>query len=291
MIIPPIQIGCDLRYSVSAPTSFLFNVAAARTAHQTISDETLQLTPNLHYDFGTVGIEATSVYRLTVDPCDLQLQYRATVTLCPELYAASGIIETEYALLPNDVLTYLNPSRYCESDRLTHFALRMFGNVKPGRSKVMAICDWIYDNLDYQAGSTDASSSACDVLIQRVGVCRDYAHLAIALCRALCIPARYVSGYALALQPPDFHGFFEAYLGSRWYLFDATRMAPVEGFVRIGTGRDAAHTSFATIIGAATLTSITVWAEQATLNNQISHQSATHTAVSTAENNEHSIAK
>lgn len=289
--MPSIQIGCDLTYSVIAPTSFLFNVAAARTAYQAISDETLQLTPNSYYEIGTLGIEVITVYRLTVDPCDLQLHYHATVSLCPELYDTSGIIETGYAQLPIEVLTYLNPSRYCESDRLTHFAMRMFGNAEPGLSKVMAICDWINDNLDYQAGSTGVSSSACDVLIQRVGVCRDYAHLAIALCRALCIPARYVSGYALALQPPDFHGFFEAYLGSRWYLFDATHMAPVEGFVRIGTGRDAADTSFATIIGAATLTSIAVWAEQTPLNNQIPYQSATQAAVSTADINENSIAK
>jgi transglutaminase-like putative cysteine protease len=182
--------------------------------------------------------------------------------------------------LPNEVLTYLNPSRYCESDRLTHFALRIFGDIEPGFSRVTAICDWIHNNLDYQSGSSGESTSACDVLIQRLGVCRDYAHLAIALCRALCIPARYVSGYALALQPPDFHGFFEAYLGTRWYLFDATRMAPVEGFIRIGTGRDAADASFATIIGEAKLTYMAVWAEQA-VSNPTPLQSAPKSAVST----------
>jgi len=156
----------------------------------------------------------------------------------------------------------------------------MFGNVEPGFSRVTAICDWINNNLDYQAGSTGESTSACDVLIQRVGVCRDYAHLAIALYRALCIPARYISGYAVALQSPDFHGFFEAYLRSRWYLFDATQMAPVEGFVRIGTGRDAADASFATIIGEATLTTLAVWVKH-TAPNQITNQPVLQTAVST----------
>jgi transglutaminase-like putative cysteine protease len=117
-------------------------------------------------------------------------------------------------------------------------------------------------------------------LIQCVGVCRDYAHLAIALCRALCIPARYISGYAVALQPPDFHGFFETYLRSRWYLFDATRMSPIEGFVRIGTGRDAADASFATIIGSATLTHMVVWAEQR-VPNLISNQPVSGVAAST----------
>jgi len=275
-----IQVGCDLTYSVTNPTSFLFNVAVARTRHQIISGETLWLNPNIQYEASSLGMEDIQVYRLTVEPCDLQLQYRATVELRPEIYDTSGIIETGYSQLPNDVLPYLNPSRYCESDRLTHFALRMFGNVEPGFSRVTAICDWINNNLDYEPGSTGESTSACDVLIQRVGVCRDYAHLAIALCRALCIPARYISGYAVALQPPDFHGFFEAYLGSRWYLFDATRMAPIEGFVRIGTGRDAADASFATIIGEATLTYMAVWAEQ-TAPSQVTNQAVLKSAVST----------
>ena len=275
-----IQVGCDLIYSVTNPTSFLFNVAVARAGHQIINAGSLWLNPNIQYDASTLGTEDIQVYRLTVEPCDLQLQYRATAELRPEIYDTSGIIETGYSQLPNEVLPYLNPSRYCESDRLTHFALRMFGNVEPGFSRVTAICDWINNNLDYQSGSTGESTSACDVLIQRVGVCRDYAHLAIALCRALCIPARYISGYAVALQPPDFHGFFEAYLGARWYLFDATRMAPVEGFVRIGTGRDAADASFATIIGEATLSYMAVWAEQ-TAPNQIFNQSVLQSAVST----------
>lgn len=275
-----IQVGCDLRYSVTAPTSFLFNVAAARTAHQAISEETVRLTPAIQYEAGSLGTEAIQVYRLAVEPCEFYFQYRANVDLRPEIYDTSGIVETRYAQLPYDVLPYLNPSRYCESDRLTHFAMRTFGNVPPGFSRVTAICDWINSHLDYQPGSSGASTSACDVLIQRVGVCRDYAHLAIALCRALCIPARYVSGYAVALQLPDFHGFFEAYLGSRWYLFDATRMAPLEGFVRIGTGRDAADASFATIIGEATLTTMAVWAEQ-TAPGPIPDPLASQTAVST----------
>jgi transglutaminase-like putative cysteine protease len=276
-----IQVGCDLTYSVTKPTSFLFNVAAARTQHQTIFEETLHLSPSIWYETSSLGSEDAYVYRLTVEPCDLQLQYRAIVELRPEFYDTSGIIETGYSLLPNEVLPYLNPSRYCESDRLSYFALRTFGDIAPGFSRVTAICDWTNSNLDYRSGSTGETTSACDVLIQRVGVCRDYAHLAIALCRALCIPARYISGYAVALQPPAFHGFFEAYLGSRWYLFDATRMAPVEGFVRIGTGRDAADASFAIVIGEATLTYMSVWAAEQTTINQLTNQVVPHSAVST----------
>lgn len=257
-----ILIGCDLTYSITSPSNFLFNIAAARTTQQCITNEILQLTPDIAVESNHYGTEGIQVYRLSSLPGELSLHYEATVCLSPETYASEGINAcSDYTQLPSEILSYLNPSRYCESDRLSQFALRQFGKIQPSYTQVMAICDWIHEQIDYQAGSSNSSTSACDVLIQRVGVCRDFAHLGIALCRALCIPARYVSGYAVALQPPDFHGLFEAYIGSRWYLFDATRMAQLESIVRIGTGRDAADTSFATIIGVATLTTMSVWAK------------------------------
>ena len=117
----------------------------------------------------------------------------------------------------------------------------------------------MYQHIEYLPGTTNASSGACEVLLQRAGVCRDFAHLSISLCRSLGIPARYVSAYAPGLDPPsDFHGVFEAYLGGRWYFFDATRMAPLNSLVRISTARDAADASFATIVGKASLTNMQV---------------------------------
>ena len=212
---------------------------------------------------------------------ELTLRYQAKVILNPVVDNPPQIPETDHPALPEEALPYLNPSRYCESDRLAAFALAEFGSLDRGYSRVVAICEWTYNHLKYVSGSTNASTGACDVLILRSGVCRDYAHLAIALCRALCIPARYVSGYAVALEPPDFHGFFEAYLGDHWYLFDATRLAPVEGLVRIGMGRDAADVPFATIIGAATLVKKVVSAEE--LTEEIPRQApADESAVSTA---------
>ena len=116
-----------------------------------------------------------------------------------------------------------------------------------------AICNWIYGNVDYISGTTDALTSAFDTVTQRAGVCRDFAHLGIALCRAMGIPARYVSAYAWRLSPPDFHAVFEAYLdgpgGGAWYLFDPTRMTGADGLVRIGIGRDAADVAFCSIFG------------------------------------------
>ncbi|MGE3538782.1 MAG: transglutaminase family protein [Candidatus Tectimicrobiota bacterium] len=259
-----INVGCELRYHVHTSSSFLFHVAAAQTAHQTVRQEHFTVTPQAPYTVDNIGSEGNRVLRLQTKAGDLTLRYEASVELAPEIEAKPSIAESEYPELPNEVLPYLNPSRYCESDRLLRLVRKEFGHLTPGYGRVVALCDWTYNNLDYIAGSTDARSSACDVLIQRAGVCRDYAHLAIALCRALCIPARYVSGYAVGLTPPDFHGFFEAFLESRWYLFDATRMAPRDGFVRIGTGRDAVDTPFATIIGAATLQQMTVSATELT---------------------------
>lgn len=259
-----IRVACELRYRVTAPTSFLFNVAVANTTHQAVRQEHFTIVPYAEYTVENVGEEGNRVVRLQAKVGDFSLQYQATVTLEPEVDDPPTIMEAEHPELPSEVLPYLNPSRYCESDRLLRLAGKEFGEIAPGYSRVAAICDWTHARLDYVAGSTDARSSACDVLVQRAGVCRDFAHVALTLCRALSIPARYVSGYAVGLNPPDFHGFFEAYLGTRWYLFDATRMAPRDGLVRIGTGRDAADAAFATVIGAATLKDMTVSAQELT---------------------------
>jgi transglutaminase-like putative cysteine protease len=258
-----VSISSELVYTVDSPSSFVFNIAAASTDYQKTVEDNLTISPSVDSewfqlnDFGCRGL------LLQVEPCELSITYRATVELSPETEQLMYLNEVEHKKLPTSILPFLNPSRYCESDRLGRFAWKEFGQLQSGYSRVDEICNWVNAHIDYVAGSTDASSSACDVLIQRAGVCRDFAHVSIALCRALGIPARYVSGYAVGLQPPDFHGFFEAYLERRWYLFDATRMAPVSGLVRIGIGRDAADTSFANIVGQATMQFIKVEATSA----------------------------
>ena len=259
-----IEVSSELAYQVNEPTDFLFNVAVSKTNYQSIRDESVSVTPEVSYEMFQIGDEHNRLLRLKADPGSFTLAYQAVVNLMPELDNPPAIDEASYGELPSEVLVYLNPSRYCESDRLVRFAQQEFVKLEHGFSRVTAICNWIHTFLTYTPGTTDSRTSACDVLIQRTGVCRDYAHLAISLCRALCIPARYVAGYAVGLEPPDFHGFFEAYLGNRWYLFDATRMAPTNGLVRISTGRDAADASFATIIGAAIFQQMTVTAKELT---------------------------
>lgn len=188
----------------------------------------------------------------------LQLTYEAQVETFVTLLNPEHLRKANPAQLDPTVLPYLFPSRYCQSDRLGRLAWQKFGSISHPYDQVLAVTDWIYKNIQYQIGSTKSDVSAYDTLTERVGVCRDFSHLAIALCRALNIPARYLSAYACNMQPPDFHACFEAYIGDTWLVFDATCLASVNGLVRIGHGRDAADVSICTIFGLAQLTSQSV---------------------------------
>ncbi len=177
------------------------------------------------------------------------ISYSATVETRPHFGDPALIPQVPIAELPFEVITHLSPSRYCQSDKLGRFAWRQFGGIANGYETVTAICNWIYENVDYLEGSSDGSTSAYDTFTLRAGVCRDFAHLGITFARALGIPARFVSAYAFDLTPQDFHAVFEAYLDGRWYLFDATRRCPIDGLVRIAIGRDAADSAIATYFG------------------------------------------
>ncbi len=139
----------------------------------------------------------------------------------------------------------------------------MFGHIENPFSKVIALTDWINKNVQYLSGFSDAQTSAYDTVTEQAGVCRDFAHLGIALCRALTIPARYFTGYAYQLKPADFHACFEAYLDGNWILFDATKLVPLNGMIKIATGHDAADTALANIFGNVTFTSMKVNCELA----------------------------
>ena len=260
-----IRLTAELAYAVDLPTSFAFSLVVARTPFQVVTSESIAVSPTTEWSLVPYGAGTHQILRLTAEPGDLYLTYQATVSVGGR---ADGhrpgdvrpddehldLYEVPFDAVPAAVLPYLTASRYCESDKLADFAWRHFGHMHPGYSRVQAISDWVNQSFVYQPGTTDSSSSATDVLLQRAGVCRDYAHVAITLCRALGIPARYVSGYGLGVEPQDFHGFFEAYVGADWYLFDPTGMAVPNGLVRIGYGRDAADVPFATLVGRAMMT-------------------------------------
>jgi transglutaminase-like putative cysteine protease len=144
---------------------------------------------------------------------------------------------------------------------LQKLAFKEFGNIQNTYAKVSAINEWIFNNIEYLGGSTNSSTSAFDTLTERAGVCRDFAHLGIALCRALSIPARYFTCYAYNLTPPDFHACFEAYIGGEWIFFDPTKLVPSNGLIKIANGRDAADASIASIFGNARCTLINVKCE------------------------------
>ena len=252
------QVGCQLKYDLATPCTFIFNISSVNNGSQLVFEEHLQIEPAINSEEYVSSTLKNRLLRLTAPPGKLHVSYQATVALSLGEDNPDLIPEVPPEKLPLRVLNYVYPSRYCESDRLINFANNEFGHLLPDYSRVTAICNWIYDRVTYLSGSTDVHTSAYEIVTKRAGVCRDFAHLGIAFCRALNIPARFVSGYAYGLEPPDFHAAFEAYLGSRWYLFDATRLIPRKGFIRIGTGRDAADTSFATIFGAAQLENIGV---------------------------------
>ena len=275
-----ILVGSELSYDVRQSTVLLLKISAARTDHQKLNHEELTFTPQPPVEELEVGLDGNRIYRTVVEPGTLRISYRATVDLQPDVILPAEVTEAAKTQIPADVLPYSNPSRYCESDLLARFAFEEFGSLELGHQRVQAICDWVHEFLDYTPGSTNATTTASDVLLMRTGVCRDYAHLAISLCRGIGIPARYVSGYAVDLNPPDFHGFMEAFLDGRWYLFDPTKLAPLTGLVRIGTGRDAADVAFATINGNAVLTEKGVWALHSQDSQPISADS--QAAISTA---------
>lgn len=245
------HIDCELEYDVTQQTMFVFNLGVPTTAQQVVRAESVSAQPDVFIDeFGDAG-NINRFFRVDVPPGPLTMRYLATVDLEePEVNLDAP--ETRLAEMPGGVLKYVMASKYCEADRLFALACREFGHLPGGYRRVQAVCQWIRDNIAYQVGTSSPTTTARDVLANRAGVCRDFSHLAVALCRALNIPARFVTGYArYSDPPPDFHAVFEAFLGDRWYLFDPTELSPLDEIVRIGTGTDAADVAFATFFGAA----------------------------------------
>ncbi len=248
------QLQIDLTYEVNTGgADFVFNVHAAKTARQTVVEEHLSLSQDVNHAVDTDPVNGTRYLRLHAEPGDLALSYTATLDLDHYRDDPKTISETSVCDMPASALDYIFPSRYCQSDRLLQFAQNEFGAMPRGYSRVLAIQAWVQKHVTFTSNSSTFTTSAVDTLIERVGVCRDFAHLMIALCRAVNIPARLATGtdYGAdpALGPPDFHAYVEVFLGKRWYIFDASGTGIPLGFVRFGTGRDAADVAFASMFG------------------------------------------
>jgi transglutaminase-like putative cysteine protease len=250
-----LSFDIELRYEVAEqPADFIFNIHAARTPWQTVLNEVLSIDPPHASELQEDAAHDNRYLRLRAGPGCVAVRYAATVDIDHHRQSPALLEEAPIAKIPPQVLPFIYPSRYCEADRLRRFAGREFGHLRPGYWRVLAILEWVRSRTVFTPGASNSSSSAMDTLVEQAGVCRDFAHLMIALCRAINLPARFVSGidYGAArhLGPPDFHAYVEVYLGDRWYLFDPTGITAPMGLVRIGTGRDAADVSLATIFGA-----------------------------------------
>jgi transglutaminase-like putative cysteine protease len=249
-----LRLTLELDYLVYAPgCDFVFNIHAAHTDRQRVVDEMLTLSQDVPSWVETDLSTRNRFLRLTAQPGSLKVSYCATVDLAHHFAPPGQIAEVPIARIPASVLGYVYPSRYCQSDRLHKLATREFGQRWQGYGRVQGIRDWVLERTTFSSNTSSSATSALDTLLEQVGVCRDFAHLMIALCRAINIPARFATGIDYGadpgLGPTDFHAYVEAYLGDRWYMFDPSGTAIPMGFVRLGTGRDAADVAFATIFG------------------------------------------
>jgi transglutaminase-like putative cysteine protease len=243
-------IYSQLTYQVNGYGTLVLNIHALRTGYQAVIEESLTLDPTVKIEelFSINGENRLIRLELTESGM-FNIGYQATVDNTYIAREPADLFETPVSKLKPEVMPFLYPSRYCQSDKLGRLANNLFGNISQPYDKVVAIVNWIYANVEYRTGFTNVETSAYDTVTQQAGVCRDFAHLAIALCRALMIPARYFTAYAYLLAPQDFHACFEAYLGEEWVLFDATKLVPINGLIKIATGRDAADASIANIFG------------------------------------------
>lgn len=259
------SIKSSLRYRLDQDGWLLLNLAAASTPFQNVLSERVGNNKGLPFQEHEAQRGVSRFHGLASPAGDLEITYEAEVERT--VFASEPTTDIPESLLidlPTDVVRFLYPSRYCESDKLVRLSSKEFGDFHPGHERVAGICNWIYTHIDYQPGATDQHTSAVDCLTLRAGVCRDFAHLGVTICRALGIPARYGSAYAFLLTPQDYHAFFEVWLGDRWWYYDATRLAPQQGFIHVGSGHDAADTSVATMSSSVQFESMEVSVEKLT---------------------------
>lgn len=234
-----LRISCRINFSVTAPTAFILMLRPRSGAQQWIARDVYLMTPSVP------ALEFTDAYgnlcqRLTAPPGQFSIHTSADVMTADAIDVAPGAPYDEVQNLPDGVLTYLLPSRYCDSDRFFQMANEIAGGAAPGYDQVVCIAKWLRREVRFNSASVHDYMTASEVNQRREGVCRDLAHLGIALCRALCIPARMVVGYLHGLVPMDLHAWFEVFVGGRWYTFDPTQDTPRGGRVAIAFGHDAA---------------------------------------------------
>ena len=263
-----VRVGCNVVYETTVPTPVLF------VLRPRLEGKVLVMQEKLSFGIGLPSCEfqdshGNSTYRSMLMPGRNEIRHDALVAVSslPDSRDVQGQI-LPVGQLPFEVLRYTLPSRYCDSDKLMNFAWNQFGNIPHGLPRVQAICDWVHNNIEYRYLSGRADLSASEVIDRRYGVCRDFAHAAVALCRTFNLPARYVTGHLPDIgfvdpgTPMDFHAYCEIYLGNEWLTFDPRFNVPRIGRVKVAHGADAVDGAFATIYGEARLAHFEVWAYQ-----------------------------
>lgn len=237
-----VKTSCHLNFQIPTPTPLVLMLRPRSGAHQWVASESYKLTPYVP------AVEYTDIFgnlcqRLVSPQGEFSIETTSEVMTTNDIDREPGAYFVEVQNLPESVLLYLLPSRYCESDRFGDLAREIVADATLGYDQVENINRWVQGNVIYTPGSSNVPISAAEVNIRGEGVCRDLAHLGITLCRSISIPARLVVGYLYGLYPMDLHAWFEAYVGGRWYTFDATQYDNRGGRVAIAYGRDAADVS------------------------------------------------
>ena len=249
-----IDLNIELNYQIyQYEADFVFNIYATHTPQQTIWSENLSLSQAVTPGFYTDPVSGSRFMRLRAQPGDLKVIYTACIDIDHHFADPADLHEISVNELPAETLIYLYPSRYCQSDMLGALATDEFGHLPRGYSRVEAIREWVQKRVSFISNTSNCNTSALDTLNEEAGVCRDFAHLMIALCRAVNIPARIATGtdYGAdsALGPPDFHAYVEVWLQDRWWIFDPSGTTIPMGCVRLGTGRDAVDVAIASMFG------------------------------------------
>ncbi len=239
-----LEISASLNYRLSEPVDLMLQIEAADGHGQRVLGASLDVgTPDYLSRVPAVGGVCEPIWLRTEG--SLRAEYRALVEVDRPDIDLRSLAEVPLHRLPAEAVPYLNESRYCPSNKFHAFVDRRFGELEGGE-KIGRMRDWIESRFTYVSGSSDAETGALDSFVERRGVCRDYAHVMIALARAAHIPARMASAYAPRVAPQDFHAVAEVYLDGDWHPVDATGMARASEMARICVGRDAADISFLT---------------------------------------------
>ena len=264
-----VRVGCSLAYEVSGSAMLLLNLKLRPDRNHEVDFEALALGNNLWTEEFTDS-HGNQVHRVKLAQGMNSIRHDAIVRVSsrPDNHDLIDTTPQTPGDLPAHLLRYTLPSRYCDSDKLIDFAWQKFGSVENGWPRVQAISHWLHHNIEYRYMSGRPDLSAWDVLQRGYGVCRDFAHLAVALNRTFNVPARYVTGHLPDIGFPDpdnhmdFHAYAEVYLGGQWFTTDARFHVPRIGRIKVSSGQDAVDGAFSTIYGAASLSYFQVWAYQ-----------------------------